>query len=168
MRIRTLPQIIKIIKDTDAQTAITESMLSALIDIGTLPYEKRGNRTVMDYDKLVSIFNSILALDETINIPHIRTIRCAIQENRTRLQELGICEDQIRSAVREDRISTIRVGNRAYIATELFDVPYVQRFTQADIKTEDCRQKKLDNTYVQISEILSSNIGAPKVRRIRK
>ena len=80
-------------------------------------YEKLGNRTVVDYDVIILILNRILELDGTTTLPHIRTIRSVVREQKTLLQELGIGEEQIRSAVKKDKIKSLQIGNRFYITT---------------------------------------------------
>ena len=125
MKIKTLPQIVKAVKAYDADTAINESMLSDLIASGCLPFEKRGNRTVADFDTVMMCLNQMLGLEATNTIPLLRTIRGAAKDIKRNKSELGIGEEQIRAAVDEERIDFIRIGNRAYLALELFDEPYI-------------------------------------------
>ena len=120
-------------------------MLSDLIASGCLPYEKRGNRTVADFDTVMMCLNQMLGLEATNAIPHVRTIRGATRDIKNNNSDLGIGEEQIRAAVDDERIDFIRIGNRAYIALELFEEPYIQHFTQIRFdRTERIRFKVVD------------------------
>ena len=77
MRIKTIPQIVRFIKEQDADTAINESMLSALISSGNLPHERHGNRTVSDIDMVFPCLNRMLGLNADTTLPRLRTIRGA-------------------------------------------------------------------------------------------
>ena len=89
MKIKTLPQIVKAVKAYDADTAINESMLSDLIAYGCLPFEKRGNRTVADFDTAMMCLNQRLGLEATNAIPHLHTIRGAARDIIAILKIMG-------------------------------------------------------------------------------
>ena len=114
MRIKTLPQIVKVAKELDPDTALNESMLVELMASGNLPYEKHGNRTVTDMDTVIPCLNRMLGLNADASLPRLRTIRGAVRELRQCRSELGIGEDHIREAVNDGRMNCIRIGNRAY------------------------------------------------------
>ena len=42
---------------------------------------------------------------------------------------MGIGEKQIRASIENEQLDVIRIGNRAYIAMEFFEKPYVNRFS---------------------------------------
>lgn len=141
MKIKTLPQIVKAVKAYDTDTAINESMLSDLITSGCLPFENRGKRTVSDFDTAMMCLNQMLGLEATNAIPHLRTIRGVARNINRNKSELGIGEEHIRAAVYDERIDFIRIGNRAYIALELFEEPYIQHFTQIRFDRTERRRK---------------------------
>lgn len=168
MKIKTLPKIVKAVKAYDAGTALNESMLSELIVSGCLPFEKRGNRTVADFDTTMICLNQMLGLEAPNAIPHIRTIRGAVRNIKNSKPDLGIGEEQIRAAVDDERIDFIRIGNRAYIALELFEEPYVQLFTQIKFDNTERRRKADSSALAQIGLLISNSQGIPTVKRIRK
>ena len=166
MRIKTLPQIINAIKEIDPNTIINESMLGDLIAQGKIPFEKRGNRTVADLDMVIPCLNQLLDLEDNEKIPHIRTIRSANTEIKEKFPDLGIGEKQIREAVDNEKISAIHVGNRAYIALESFEEPYVNQIFSSHFDFPV--PNKQNRAVEQINEILSKNTKMPKVIRVRK
>ena len=168
MKLKTLLQIVKYIRAIDAETAINASMLSTLIEDGKLPYEKRGNRIVMDIDTVLPMLCKLLGGIQTNTVPHIRTIRSVIQEIRLNMQDLGLSEEQIRTAVRDGTVDSIRVGNRAYIAVEMFEEPYVQRFSNALFRDEDNNSCREQDSYAQMSMLLKNTAPMPKITRVRK
>lgn len=167
MRIKTLPQIVKIIKNYDPGTAVNESMLVALIASGSLPYSKRGNRTVADLDVVVPFLNHMLGLENAQQAPHIRTIRSAICEVKQKFPDLGIGEKQIRTAIKNEQLDVIRIGNRAYIAMEFFEEPYVNRFSPS-CNIAFTTKKKSNHAIEQISTLLSRNTSVPTVKRVKR
>ena len=92
----------------------------------------------------------------------------SVLEVLNRHYELGIGEEQIRAAVDEERIDFIRIGNRAYIALELFDEPYIQHFTQIRFDRTERRRKADSSALAQIGLLISGSQGIPTVKRIRK
>ena len=167
MRIKTLPQIVKNIKDHDPNTAVNESMLKALIASGSVPHEKRGNRTVADLDVVIASLNHMLGLENAQQTPHIRTIRSAICEVKQKFPDLGIGEKQIRTAIENEQLDVIRIGNRAYIAMEFFEEPYVSRFSPS-CNTAFTTGKNSNHAIEQISTLLSRNTGVPIVKRVKR
>ena len=168
MRIKTIPQIVKAAQELDPGTVLNESMLTELISSGNLPFEKRGNRTVSDMDSVIPCLNRMLGLNADTALPRLRTIRGAAKELRQYRSELGIGEDHIREAVNDGRIDCIRIGNRAYIAMEFFDEPYIQRFTKMEMGGTERKRKGASSALAQIGLLISNSQGIPTVKRIRK
>ena len=168
MRIKTLPQIVKAAKKLDPDAALNESMLAELMASGNLPYEKHGNRTVSNMDAVIPCLNRMLGLNADTSLPRLRTIRGAVRELRQCRSELGIGEDHIRAAVNDGRIDCIRIGNRAYIAMEFFDEPYIQRFTRIELGGTERKRKGDSSAVAQIGEIIAHSQGIPMVKRVRK
>ncbi|MBQ8407498.1 MAG: hypothetical protein IJY39_01395 [Clostridia bacterium] len=106
MKIKTLPQIVKAVKAYDADTAINESMLSNLIASGCLPFEKRGNRTVADFDTAMMCLNQMLGLEATNTIPLLRTIRGAAKDiKETNSSSVSVKNRYARLSMRNELIS---------------------------------------------------------------
>ena len=166
MRIKTIPQIIKAIKSEDSNTAVNESMLVNLITQGKIPFAKRGNRTVIDFDILTPCLNQILALEDNEKIPHIRTIRDANIEAKEKFLDLGIGEKQIREAVQNEKICAIRIGNRSYVAMEFFEEPFVTRIFSSNF--DYVAPKKPSRAVEQINELLAQDTKRKNLIRIRK
>lgn len=166
MRIQTLPKIVKIIKEIDPNTAINESMLIDLIEQGKIPYDKKGNRTVSDMDMIIPILNEQLGLDDTEKTPSIRTVRAAMTELKQKFPDIGIGEKQVRTAIENNQIDYIQIGNRTYIAMEFFNEPYVHRFSS--ISYAPCpKPKRIDPALEQFNQLMSKNTVIPKVKRVR-
>ena len=168
MRIKTIPQIVKAAQELDPGTVLNESMLTELISSGNLPYEKHGNRTVSDMDMVIPCLNRMLGLNADTALPRLRTIRGAVRELRQCRSELGIGEDHIRAAVNDGRIDCIRIGNRAYIAMEFFDEPYIQRFTRIELGGTERKRKGDSSAVAQIGAIIAHSQGIPMVKRVRR
>lgn len=165
MRIKTLPQIVNFIKVEDPHTAINESMLVSLINEKSIPVSKRGNRTVADIDTVIPCLNQLLTLENSQKIPHIRTIRSAVSDAKENFPDLGIGEKQVREAVDNEKISAIRVGNRAYIAMEFFEEPFVTHIFSSDF--DYVPLKKTSRAVEQFNELLTQNKKMKKMIRLR-
>ena len=99
MKIMSLPHIVRLIKESDPDTAFNETMLSTLVNNGCLPCDKRGTRTVADFDTVIPLLNKMLGQGISDKIPRIRTIRGICKELRVTHPCIGIGEEQIRAAV---------------------------------------------------------------------
>ena len=168
MKICTIPQIVKTVKEFDVESAINESMITELIAMGRIPHEKRGIRTVADFDSTITCLNRILGLGNQAKIPHIRTIRGAVKDLKQQSNNLGISESRIREAVQNGSIDTIRIGNRAYIALEFFEEPYVYRFAKMNIEHPERKSKAINSASEQIGALIANSQGVPVVKRVRK
>ena len=143
-------------------------MISELIATGCIPYEKRGNRTVTDFDSTIMCLNRILGLGNHAKTPHIRTIRGAVKDLKQQRNNLGISELRIREAIQNSFIDTIRIGNRAYIALEFFEEPYIRRFTKMNIEHAERKSKAINSAADQIGSLIANSQGMPVVKRVRK
>ena len=168
MRIKTIPQIVKAAQELDPGTILNETMLTELMASGNLPYEKHGNRTVTDVDTVIPCLNRMLGLNADASLPRLRTIRGAAKALREHRSELGIGEEHIRAAVNDGRIDCIRIGNRAYIAMEFFDEPYIQRFTRIELGGTERKRKGDSSAVAQIGAIIAHSQGIPLVKRVRR
>ena len=63
MQLMTLQKAVDKIRAYDPNTAVNFSMLSRLVGDGMIPYEKHGNRTIIDYDRLVVRLKDALDVD---------------------------------------------------------------------------------------------------------
>lgn len=50
VRVRTIPQVVQLIKEQDPASAITEKTLRRAIKEGEIPYRKAGTRILLSYD----------------------------------------------------------------------------------------------------------------------
>jgi hypothetical protein len=165
-KIKTLPQIVKLIKSEDPGTAFNESMLIELINSSYIPSGKRGNRIVADVDEINACLNQLLGLEASKKLSHIRTIRNAAKEIKEKFPDLGIGEKQIRTAIADERVNTINIGNRSYIALEFFEEPDISRFFSYDFN--HITKPKPNRAIEEINEILSRNNKRVKISRVRK
>ncbi len=169
MRIKTIPGIVTEIKKLDPSSAVGESFLTALAESKQLPHTYHGNRLVADAEAIVPTLNSLLGFEGNGNLPHIRTIREATAELRRIHPMIGIGEKLIRSAVKDGRIPSIRIGNREYIAMQSFDEPYCRRIfeptaTASISRTEAVRR----NVMEQMAQTIASSPYIPTVTRVRR
>ena len=168
MRIKTLCGTVKEICKLDPESAVGESFLMSLVQSGELPHTYHGNRLVVDYDIISSTFNRLLGFDENGALPQIRTIRRAVEELKQNNPDMGIGEKLIRGAVKDGRISSIKIGNREYIAMQSFTEPYCQRiFEYTCLKSARCEIIR-QNAINQISHTISSGLFVPNVIRTRR
>ena len=168
MRIKTLCGTVKEICKLDPESAVGESFLMSLVQSGELPHTYHGNRLVVDYDIISSTFNRLLGFDENGALPQIRTIRRAVEELKQNNPDMGIGEKLIRGAVKDGRISSIKIGNREYIAMQSFTEPYCQRIFEYTCLKSARREIIRQNAINQISKTISSGQFIPTVFRTRK
>ncbi len=169
MRIKTIPGIVTEIKMLDPSSAVGESFLTALAESKQLPHTYHGNRLVADAEAIAPTLNSLLGFEGNGNLPHIRTIREAAAELRQSHPMIGIGEKLIRSAVKDGRIPSIRIGNREYIAMQSFDEPYCRRIfeptaTAPISRTEAVRRDVME----QMAQTIASSPYVPTVTRVRR
>ena len=81
---------------------------------------------------------------------------------------MGIGEKLIRSAVKDGRIPSIRIGNREYIAMQSFDEPYCRRIFEPTPTTVSRAEIVRKDVMEQMAQTLSSNPFIPTVIRARK
>lgn len=161
MKVRTLPQIVELIRKIDPESGVNEYMLTELIRQGILCYDKNGNRTVTDYDHVVVTLRRMLDLNDTV-FPHIRSVNKALPT----LADYGFGEDKVRRLVAEGTVDCIRIGNRSYIALEQFDWPYAEKiFTR--MHAPQPRESAKHQAQEQVSEFIATHQGAPVVKRKR-
>lgn len=123
MKLMPAEKLAQEIKALDSSSAVNKTMLQRLFKDDILPSWKHGNRTVCDIDILIERLNQKFKLSEKNVVPRIRSIHEAMLEIRKENPCLGISEETIRSAVKKDKLPSIKVGNRIYIALESFEFP---------------------------------------------
>jgi hypothetical protein len=168
LRIKTVPAIVKQIKKIDPSSAISESFLFALIKENLIPFTHHGNRMVIDGDSIVFTLNELLGFKGSTTLPHIRTIRKAVEELKEQNFEIGIGEKLIRKAVKDKRISCIRIGNREYISMQSFEEPYCSRIFSPTPSRSSRAEIVRNDLMEQISRAISTNPLIPTVKRIHK
>ncbi len=167
MRLKTLSQIVYEIRTADPESAVGQSFLAALVEENELWYTYRGNRLVADAESVAPALNRLLGFEETADLPRIRTIRGAVIELKQNRPEIGIGEKMIRSAVKDDRIASIGIGNREYIAMQSFDEPYCRWIFEPGAvvsKKESIRRGVIE----QMADVLARNPAMPAVTRVRR
>ena len=168
MKIKTIPSIATEIRTLDPSSAVGESFLAALAESKQLPHTYHGNRLVADAEAIAPTLNRLLGFEGNGNLPHIRTIREAAAELKQSRPMMGIGEKLIRSAVKDGRIPSIRIGNREYIAMQSFDEPYCRRIFEPTPTTVSRAEIVCKDVMEQMAQTLSSNPFIPTVTRARK
>ena len=128
MRFKTINEIVKDFRRNDPDTAFGRTFLQRLLDDGRIPYEKHGNRAICDYDSLLMKLNIMLGMGPRSRFLRIRSIENAVLELKKSRCEIGIGEDRIRELISAGRVPTIQIGNRNYLAMEMFMPPYDRMF----------------------------------------
>ena len=167
MRVRTLNQAAEEARKQDPNTAINKFMLTSLICDHKIPYGNHGNRTVVDYDKLISALNVLLGFQEDDGLPEIRTIPNAIEELHQRHPDIGLNGKRIRECVADGRIGSIDVGSRRYIAMQSFEQPYCEKIMSGYSKGIVRKEMIKKDIVEQIGDTISNHTVIPKVVRIR-
>lgn len=163
MRNKTLNETVKVFHNKDPTSAINRTMLVRLIEDGVIPYEKHGNRVVIDYDSLLLILNETLGFDADNSFVHLRSIESAIAELKEKKSEIGVGEDRLRKLISEKDIPVVQIGNRSYIAMEAFEPPYDNRLSTSNYNK---KEKKYSNVDQQIAEIIRNRSAGIKMCRI--
>ena len=102
-------------------------------------------------------------------LSYIRSIRAAAAELKKRDVNIGVGEKLIRSAVKDGRIPSIRIGNREYIAIQSFDEPYCRRLFEKIERAPMSRAEAVHrDTMEQVAQAIASNPFIPTVKRIRR
>ncbi len=168
MRIKTIPKSVEEIRALDTKSAVGESFLLALVATNELPHTYHGNRLVIDADAVIPTLNRLLGFESREDMPHIRSIREAAAELKQIHPEMGVGEKLIRSAVKNERISSIRIGNREYIAMQSFDEPYCRRIFELTSTKISRTEMVCKDVMEQLSQTIASNPFIPAVTRVRK
>jgi len=167
LRLKTLTQIVHEIRAADPESAAGVSFLTALVEENVLWHTYRGNRLVVDAEAVAPALNRLLGFEEAAELPQIRTIRGAVAELKRSRPEIGIGEKMIRGSVKDGRIASIGIGNRAYIAMRNFDEPYCRRIFEpgAVVSKKEiiCR-----GVMEQMADVLARNPAMPAVTRVRR
>ena len=169
MRIKTIPSIVTEIRTLDPSSAVGESFLATLAESKQLPHTYHGNRLVTDAEAIAPTLNSLLGFEGNGNLPHIRTIREAVAELKRSRPSIGIEEKLIRSAVKDGRILSIRIGNREYIAMQSFDDPYFRRIFEPTATAPVSRAEAVRcDVMEQMAQTIASSPYVPTVIRARR
>lgn len=169
MRIKTIPSIVTEIRILDPSSAVGESFLMSLAESKQLPHTYHGNRLVADAEAIAPTLNSLLGFEGNGNLPHIRTIREAVAELKQSRPAIGIGEKLIRSAVKDGRIPSIRIGNREYIAMQSFDEPYCRRIFEPTATAPVSRAEVVRRDVMeQMAQTIASSPFIPTVTRARR
>lgn len=120
MKLRSICQAVKEIREYDPDTAMTESFLKRLVEDGEVSSEYCGERICFDMGTLEKDLIALFCL-ETESIPKLRTIRDAVKEIRETDRMSTISEYKVRMWVKESRLHSYAVGSRQIVAMEDFD-----------------------------------------------
>lgn len=169
MRFKTINEMVEIFRQTDPETAINRSFIQRLIDDGKVPYEKHGNRMVCDYDSLLMKLNIMLGLGPFLKFVHVRSIDGTILALKKQKQEIGIGEDKLRKLISAGMVPTIQIGNRNYLAMEMFDPPHDRLFCVDGYSFKDsvpCQSRRRRYSDEQFSELIKRSTKRAVICRI--
>ena len=166
MRNKTINETVTVFHNKDPSSAMNRSMLVRLIEDGIIPYEKHGNRVVIDYDLLLSTLNEILGFDADNSFVHLRSIESAIAELKEKKSEIGVGEDRLRKLISDGIIPIIKIGNRSYIAMEAFEPPYDSRLNTSTYHNRKKKEEKYLYVDQQIAEIIRNRSAEIRMCRL--
>ena len=159
MKIKTINKAIEKIKEIDERSALNNTMLRSLTEQKLIESFRRGNRTVVEIGQFVKDMNILFGFNERDSLPKVRSIHNAYTELKDLNPELGISEERIRFLVMKEKIPSLRIGNRAYIALETFEPPFDHCLLYDDY---------IDSREAEIERIARENAErAKKAGRIR-
>ena len=124
MEIKTINRTIEEIKEIDERSAVNGTMLKTMAEKKIISSYHRGNRTVFEMGEFVMDMNRLFGFGERDTLPRVRSIHDAFTELRVSNTELGISEERIRFLVKKEKIPSVRIGKRAYVALETFEPPF--------------------------------------------
>ena len=170
MQLMTLQKAVDKIRAYDPNTAVNFSMLSRLVGDGMIPYEKHGNRTIIDYDRLVVRLKDMLFLSrrDPINPPHIRSISDAFDEAKSEINRLGVGRERLRELVNCGKVPSLHIGNRRYIALEVFRAPDNSVLFSGTYTKEDRPARRRGMTYADelMDDLLKRGARQAPVKRV--
>ena len=166
MELKTIPQIVKKCRELDSDTAINESMLYTLANLGELPYDLHGNRMVFDFITVIRELTRLLFLPELRTFPKIRSIIDAAKEFH--IKKTGINEKHIRAFIKSDTLRTIHIGNRHYVALQSFESPYAERLFGCIRKMQPQKMISRNTADDQIERIKREKTKPPVICRVRE
>ena len=128
LRFKTINEVVKVFRQQDPDTAFNRYFLLRLLNDGKIPFEKHGNRAVCDYDNLLMKLNNMLGLGPFARFLRLRSIEKAVLELKKQGSEIGIGEDRLRELISVGMVPTVQIGNRNYLAMEMFSPPFDRLF----------------------------------------
>ena len=153
MRLMSTRKAVEVFRQYDPDTAFNVNMLTRLIDDGRVGHEMHGTRTVVDCDELIRYLNNLLEIEFSSRPPHLRTIESAMEEVRAAMPDKGISEARLRELVRRGMVPSIRIGNRSYIAMEVFHPPLDRKLSEISCAPREQRQRR-ETVYSHAEEEL--------------
>lgn len=159
MEIKTINRTVEKIKEKDERSALNGTMLRTMTKEKLIASHHIGNRTVFEMGGFVNDINRLFGFGERDTLPRVRSIHDAFTELRVSNPELGISEERIRFLVKKEKIPSVRIGNRAYIALETFEPPFDHCLIYDDY---------MNSFESELERIARENIeSAKRSRRIR-
>ena len=128
MRFKTINETVKSFRQQDPDTAFNRDFLLRLFSDGKVPFEKHGNRVVCDLESLLMKLNVMLGMGPFARFLRLRSIEKAVLELKKQGSEIGIGEDRLREMISAGMVPTVQIGNRNYLAMEMFSPPFDRLF----------------------------------------
>lgn len=157
MKIKSIPKAAQAIREHDPDTAVNENMLYALIKAGKLPFDMHGSRMVVDLDTVTRLLKCLLDMENLSVFPRIRSIHDAFVILKEEQPNIGIGEPQIRELIRLDKLRSIEIGNRHYIAPESFTPPYCYRLSDCATPPPRRTPPYRRDAMAQFNELMAKN-----------
>ena len=141
MRLMTVYKAVQTFRDYDPDTAFNVNMLTRLIDDGRIGHEMHGSRTVVDCDDVIRYLNDMLEIEMSSHPPHLRTVEFAMREVHATMPDKGVSEVRLRDLIRRGIVPSVRIGNRSYIAMEVFHPPLDRKLSEIEHAPREAKRK---------------------------
>lgn len=119
-KIRSVCQAVRDIRESDPDTAMTETFIRRLIHNGEISATTCGSREYIELETLGKELAFLFGLESEV-CPKMRTVRTAAKDIKDTDPHSMMTEYKIRMLIRIGRLQSVAVGSRQIIAMESFD-----------------------------------------------
>ena len=162
VKLRTICQAVRDIKEADPETAMTEGFLRLLIENGDVSFDMCGSRVCVNIEILYKELSCLFELDSA-EVPKLRTVKGALKEIKSTDENSIFTEYKIRLLIKNGRLRSYAVGSREIIVMESFDDEELLK----QESREGCNLTQGIKLSAQYSELLEKSTQAYTCTRRR-
>ena len=120
IKLRSVRQAVREIRENDPGTAMTETLLKRLIHEGEVSYTTCGTRELIEMETLGRELSALFDCGN-VCVPRMRTVRTAAENIRNSDGGNAMTEYRIRMLIRNGKMPCYEAGTRQIIALDSFD-----------------------------------------------